>query len=261
MTRSHDINLHGKVVLVTGAASGIGLHAVHGFLAEGAKVVMVDSDDARLQREVKAAWRVSGRDRLLALCCDVGDDGDLDNLMPQVIGHWGTVDVLVNCAGLCAAGAPARRGGTRLKTMVDLHLYALMRLTQLALPLMEKRGGGHILNVYSSASPLAMPDRAAYEATQAGVLVFTRALGRAYRRRNISFTAFSPGPTRPADAAQAADQGPRGHQPTAEKAAAALVEAVKRRSPRVQLSRRGLTRSILGFVDRIFTWNAGQASR
>ncbi len=258
MTRRQDINLHGKVVLVTGAASGVGLHAVKGFLAEGAKVVMVDSDDARLQREVEAVWRVSGRDRLLALCCDVGDDGDLDNLMPQVIGHWGAVDVLVNCAGLCATGAPGRRSGTRLKSMVDLHLYASMRLTQLVLPCMEKRGGGHILNVYASTSSLAMPDRAAYEATQAGILVFTRALGRSYGNRNISLTAFSPGPTWHADAAQTAGQG---RQLTPEKAAAALVEAVKRRSPRVQLSSRGLTQSILAFVDRIIAWNAGQASR
>ncbi len=255
MTRSHEINLHGKVVLVTGAASGVGLHAVKGFLAEGAKVVMVDKDDARLKLEVEGVWRVSGRDRLLALCCDVGDDGDLENLMPQVMGHWGAMDVLVNNASLCVAGPFEQQGARQIRAMVDVNLYGSLRLTQLVLPYMEKGGGGHILNVYSSSPFPLEADHVAYEASRAGVLVFTRALRRKYRNRNISFSLFCSVPSHPvliADDLQAAHRGARLQYPGPEKIAAAMVDAVKRRSPRVAVSNRPLTHSITGFVDRAF---------
>jgi short-subunit dehydrogenase len=138
--------------------------------------------------------------------------------------------------------------------MVDT-LYALMRLTRLVLPYMEKNGFGHILNVHSSASGLAVPDRAAYEATQAGILTFTRSLCREFSKRNISFTAFSCGPNRPvitSATAQLADKDPLAHLPSPEKTAAALVEAVKRRIPRVEVSSRPSTQSILDLMGRVF---------
>ena len=63
MAGQHENSLHGTVILVTGAAAGIGLHAVTDLLVEGAKVVMADIDDARRQSEVEDMWRVSGCDR------------------------------------------------------------------------------------------------------------------------------------------------------------------------------------------------------
>jgi uncharacterized protein len=255
MMQGQETSLHGKVVLVTGAASGIGLHAVKGFLSEGAKVVMVDIDDERLQREVQSAWQVSGRDRLLALCCDVSDDDALNNLMPQIIGHWGRVDVLVNNAGLCVGGPFDQQDAARLRRMVDVNLYAPLRLTQLLLPYMEKQGGGHILNVYSSSATLAVPGYAGYEATKAGVFVFTRALRREYKNRNISFTAFCPGATATAMTSRVIQSNnkcalARYHGP--EKPAAALVAAVKRRTPNVVVSDRPVVQSVMSFVDRVF---------
>lgn len=256
MRRGYDFNLHGKVVLVTGAASGIGLHAVKGFLAEGAKVVMVDGDDTRLQREVECAWLVSGRDRLLALCCDLGNDSELEDLVAQVIGHWGTVDVLVNNAGSCANGAHGKRNvSRRLRDIVDVKLCASLRLTQLVLPYMEKQGSGHILNAYSSASNLRETNRAADAAARAGVLVFTRALQRDYERRRISFTAFSHSVSQPfADSHRAslADTGASVVQPTPEKVAAAMVTAVKRRIPWVDFSSQRGMPSILGRLGPVF---------
>ncbi len=253
--QDQETSLHGKVVLVTGAASGIGLHAVKGFLAEGAKVVMVDIDDERLQREVQRVWQVSGRDRLLALCCDVSDDDALNNLMPQIIGHWGRVDVLVNNAGLCVGGPFDQQDAARLRRMVDVNLYAPLRLTQLLLPYMEKQGGGHILNVYSSSATLAVPGYAGYEATKAGVFVFTRALRREYKNRNISFTAFCPGATETAMTSRvirANNKGAFAHYHGPEKPAAALVAAVKRRTPNVVVSDRPVAQSVMILLDRVF---------
>lgn len=255
MAQASTMHVHGKVVMITGAASGIGLHAVRAFLAEGAKVVMVDIDDERLQREVENAWRVSGRDRLLALCCDVSDDDSLDNLMPQIIGHWGAVDVLINNAGLCVGGPFAQQDAKRLRRMVDVNLYAPLRLTQLVLPYMEKQGSGHILNVYSSSATLAVPGYAGYEATKAGVFVFTRALRRELKDRNITLTAFCPGSTETAMTARVIQSGNKGalakyHGP--EKPAAAMVEAVKRRTPNVVVSDQPVAQALMGFVDRVF---------
>lgn len=255
MRRGYDFNLHGRVVLVTGAASGIGLHAVKGFLAEGAKVVMVDGDDTRLQREVEGVWRVSGRDRLLALCCDLGNDGELEDVVAQVIGHWGTVDVLVNNAGSSADGAHGRNASRRLRDIVDVKLCASLRLTQLVLPYMEKQGSGHILNAYSSASNLRETNRAADAAARAGVLVFTRALQRDYDRSRISFTAFTHSVREPfADShrASSADTGASAVQPTPEKVAAAMVTAVERRIPWVDFSSQRRMSSILGRLGPVF---------
>lgn len=163
--------------------------------------------------------------------------------------------MLVNNAGLCVGGPFDQQDAARLRRMVDVNLYAPLRLTQLLLPYMEKQGGGHILNVYSSSATLAVPGYAGYEATKAGVFVFTRALRREYKNRNISFTAFCPGATATAMTSrviQSSNKGALARYHGPEKPAAALVAAVKRRTPNVVVSDRPVAQSVLSFLDRVF---------
>jgi short-subunit dehydrogenase len=216
---------------------------------------MVDIDDQRLQSEVEAAWRVSGRDRLLALCCDVSDDAALDNLMPQIIGHWGRIDVLINNAGLCVGGRFAEQDAARLRRMIEVNLYAPLRLTQLVMPYMEKQGSGHILNVYSSSATLAVPGYAGYEATKAGVFVFTRALRRELQGRNIGLTVFCPGATNTpmtTRVIQSESKGALERHHTPEIPAAAMVDAVRRRKSHVVVSDQPIAQAVMGFIDRLF---------
>lgn len=248
-------SLHNKVVVVTGGASGIGLHTVKDFLSEGARVVVVDIDDQALQEQVHELCRVSGRDRVLALCCDLTDDDALNNLVPQIVGHWGTIDVLVNNAGCAIGGHFVDGNARRMRTMVDLNLYVPMRLTQLVLPQMQKQGQGHIVNIYSSSATLAVPGYAAYEGTKGGLFVFTRALRRELRGTNITLTAFCPGSTETpmtAKQVQGENKGALADFHTPEIPAAAVVAAVKNRKAHVVVSDHPLAQAVMTFIDRVF---------
>lgn len=248
-------SLHGKVIIVTGGASGIGLHTVKDFLAEGARVVVVDVDEQALQQQVQELCRVSGKDRVLALCCDLTDDDALDNLVPQIIGHWGQIDVLVNNAGSCIGGRFVEGNQRRMRAMVDINLYVPMRLTQLVLPQMQKQGQGHIVNIYSSSATLAVPGYAAYEATKGGLFVFTRSLRRELKGSPITLTAFCPGSTETpmtAKQVQGENKGALSDFHTPEIPAAALVDAVKKRKAHVVVSDHPLAQTVMTFIDRVF---------
>jgi 3-hydroxybutyrate dehydrogenase len=160
--------LDGKVALVTGAASGIGLAIARALAAEGAQVTLADVD---IERGLEAASQIAGA-RFVA--ADLADAGSCRRLVTDTIATAGALDVLVNNAGLQHVAPLHEFPEAQWRHLLEVMLTAPFVLTQAALPGMYTRRWGRILNIGSIHSLRASAFKAAYVAAKHGLLGLTR---------------------------------------------------------------------------------------
>jgi NAD(P)-dependent dehydrogenase (short-subunit alcohol dehydrogenase family) len=182
-------SLADKVVLVTGASSGIGSEISLALLAAGAKVVLAAR---RLDRVERLA---QGHEDALAVRCDVTDDGERRGLVAAAVERFGAIDGLVNNAGISHPGAATRERIEDFRAQLEVNLVAPFALSQLAVEEMRRSGGGSIVNVASVMglrSFDAMPE-AGYVASKAGLIGLTRELASQWGRHGVRVNALAPG--------------------------------------------------------------------
>ncbi|XP_052751969.1 3-oxoacyl-[acyl-carrier-protein] reductase FabG-like [Galleria mellonella] len=184
-----------KVVVVTGAGSGIGAAAALQFAAEGARVVLVDRDEARL-RDVRAQCPRHDQE-LLLLAADIAREDEAHRIIQETVNKFGKLDVLVNCAGIFRMGSVLE--GSIMKTfdeVMNVNLRALILLTTLATPhLVESKG--NIVNISSVAAVMALgAENAVYSISKAGVEHFTRGAALELGASGVRVNAVRPGPVR-----------------------------------------------------------------
>lgn len=177
LRRRAPVTLSGKVVIVTGASSGIGWATAHAFAARGVHLVLAARRVARL--EALAEELSSYGVEVLVVSTDVSEANDRQALVDRTLARFGRIDVLVNNAGLSSLGYYEDIDPAFLETIIEVNLHAPMRLAQLVVPVMSSQGYGHIVNVGSMAGgavniPLAVP----YVATKAGLGAFSMSLRR-----------------------------------------------------------------------------------
>jgi short-subunit dehydrogenase len=177
----------GKVAIVTGASSGIGLSVARKLAQVGGKVALV----ARTKDKLEALARELG-ENAAAYPLDVGDLRALAALPARVVERFGALDVVVNNAGLHHRGEIAHLSADALAEMVNVNLTAPIYLSRAALE--HLRPGGAIVNVASLAGMVPFPGAATYCATKAGLRAFSRAMGDELRERGIHVGTVSPGP-------------------------------------------------------------------
>jgi 3-oxoacyl-[acyl-carrier protein] reductase len=160
----------GRVVLVTGAASGFGEATVRRFHAEGAAVVVADVDEGGAKRVADSL-----ESRSLAVAVDVRVDAQVRALMAATVSAFGRLDVLVNNAGIIHAKAPLEEiDDETFDRVVDVNLRGVMHGFRHGVPAMRASGGGVILNTASVGALLPRRNTALYSATKAGILSLTR---------------------------------------------------------------------------------------
>ncbi|MGV0759124.1 SDR family NAD(P)-dependent oxidoreductase [Tistrella mobilis] len=181
----------GKVVIVTGAANGIGAATVRRFLGEGARVVGVDLDDVGLA----AVFDGAGTDGM-AVAGDCTDPAVLGRAYMQAVDRFGPIDVLFNNVGQSArerAGPfHASEEGT-WRFVMEISLMTTLRMTRLVLPEMRSRGTGRIINMSSDGAFAGDAGIVDYAAAKMGVIGFTRALARENAGLGITVNAVAPG--------------------------------------------------------------------
>ena len=182
----------GKVVLITGASSGIGAAAARQFAAEGATVALVARTTETLQRVAADIGARGGAAR--AFPADVGDPTGCAVLLATVAEACGGIDILVNNAGANKRGPVEHSDPAELAHVVQVNLIAPIVLSRLALPYLRKRGRAAIVNVASIAGQIAVPHEATYSATKSGLRAFTFALREELADSCITVSAVSPGP-------------------------------------------------------------------
>lgn len=190
VSRREPVALRDKVVIVTGASSGIGKTAARAFAREDARVVLV-ARRAEPLREVAAELETCASPALI-VPTDVTCDDQLHALVETVLRAFGRIDVLVNNAGLACGGYHQDIDPARLRRLVATNVYAPMRLAQLVLPVMLRQRSGHIVNISSMAGYIPAPGQAAYCATRAALLSFSAALRRETAGTGVHVCAVMP---------------------------------------------------------------------
>ena len=181
-----DLELEGKVCVVTGASRGIGLEVGRSLCAEGAQVLFVGRDaDAFVQ----AADGCGGE----YLAGDITDPDVAERIVATCAEQMGGIDVLVNNAGTSFARGLDELTDEDWQGQWELHVMAPMRLMRAAAPHMVQRGGGRMVNVCSSAGKRPSLTNAAYSVTKAAQLSLSRVFADSYASENVLVNAVAPG--------------------------------------------------------------------
>jgi NAD(P)-dependent dehydrogenase (short-subunit alcohol dehydrogenase family) len=187
--------LAGKVALITGAGSGIGLETARLFAAEGATVIVADADQAT---GAAAANELRARDYdTHFVAADVSDDDQAKAMIDFATDTCGRLDVLFNNAGIMPAndGSTTETPVSTWERVIDVNLKGVWLGCKHAIPVMHTGGGGSIVNAASIVALMgAATAQIAYTASKGGVLSMTREIAVENARRGIRVNALCPGP-------------------------------------------------------------------
>ena len=190
MTDVKASRLEGRVAVVTGGASGIGLAAVRRLAAEGAKVVIGDLDPAAGKA---AADEVGG----LFVAVDVTDEAAVENLFRQAYETFGSVDIAFNNAGISPPddNSILETGLEAWRRVQEVNLTSVYLCCKAVIPYMQRQGKGSIINTASFVAVMgAATSQISYSASKGGVLAMSRELGVEFARQGIRVNALCPGP-------------------------------------------------------------------
>ena len=178
------LDLTGRVAFVIGGTRGIGEVIVRRLAEAGARVATM----ARTADE-KAAGET------LVLAGDVSRQADVDRAVARVVGRFGTIDVLVNCAGVVRRKPVLETTEEDWDFIHDVNVKGVFLACRAVAPVMRKAGRGRIVNITSAAAELALMNRAAYCASKAAVMQLTRCLALEWGPYGITVNAVGPGIT------------------------------------------------------------------
>ena len=161
------------MAVVTGAASGIGLGIAERLVESGARVVMADLDEGRLDREVERL----GADQTHAVVCDVGDPAALEGLAAETISRFGAVNIICNNAGVMRAGRSWELSADDWNMVLRVNLLGVIHGVRTFLPLILSTGEeGHVINVASMAAVVPVKGIGPYNVAKHGVLALSDTL-------------------------------------------------------------------------------------
>jgi short-subunit dehydrogenase len=219
------MNPHGKVIVVTGASSGIGLASARALARAGACVVLAARSADRLAAE---ADRLAADGHVaMALEMDVTRQESVDAGIAAVLHRFGRIDTVINFAG--NGGTLAfweRTASDHTRQMFDVHVFGAEQVARAVLPAMLAQGSGTIVNIASTVGWVPMPSAAAYSAAKAAILAWSEALRGELAGRGIGVVVFAPPHTRTEAGDRWPLEGPRIFPP--EWVAEQLVQTLRR---------------------------------
>lgn len=188
-----ELNLEGKVALVTGGSKGIGRAAAMGFLAEGASVLICARGQASLDEAVAAAGHAA-RERIDAISADLTEADAIRRVAARCVERFGRIDILINNAGSARTGRFLELSDDAWLTDWTLKFFGYVRMAREVLPQMKAQGGGVIVNIIGAA---ALNPRASYTiggAANAALNHFTKALAEEGGQHQVRVVGINPGP-------------------------------------------------------------------
>ena len=188
------IELTGRVVIVTGASTGLGLTVARQAAGRGAKLVIAARGEAELQAARDELSR--GGAEVLAVPTDVSDEGQARNLVARAIERFGRVDVLVNNAGIIQVGPAETMTVDDFERAMGTNFWGELYPTLAVLPHMKAQGGGRIANVVSIGGKISVPHLLPYSASKFALTGLTEGLRAELAKDNILVTGIYPGTIR-----------------------------------------------------------------
>lgn len=183
------MRLDGKVAIVTGAASGFGRGIAELFVAEGAKIVVADINATAAGDLVEKL----GKDRAIATATDVTRRADVDAMIASAIEVFGGVDILVNNAGVTHKNQSLMHvTEDEFDRIYAVNVKSIYLTTLAAVPVMEKRGGGSIINTASTAGIRPRPGLTWYNGSKGAAITLTKSMAAELAPKNIRVNAINP---------------------------------------------------------------------
>ena len=184
----NQIDLQGRIAVITGGAQGIGHAVAERFIASGAKVVLWDIDEALLAKARAALGSAAS-----TACVELTDAGAVAAATQAALTQHGRIDILVNNAGITGGNAPTWELEPAMwRRTIEVNLVAPYLTCHAIVPAMLKQGYGRIVNVASVAGKEGNPNASHYSASKAGLIALTKSLGKELATKNILVNAVAP---------------------------------------------------------------------
>lgn len=185
------MKLKDKVAIITGAAEGIGKAIAIEFVKEGAKVVVADVNLELAEKTVEELKSLGGE--AIAVKADVTNPDEVNAMVSKTLERFGRIDILVNNAGISIQKPLLEMTLEDWRRVIDINLTGVFLCTQAVARVMVQQGRGVIVNMASSLGFVAIPRRAAYSASKAGVIGLTRELAVELAPYGIRVVGVAPG--------------------------------------------------------------------
>jgi NAD(P)-dependent dehydrogenase (short-subunit alcohol dehydrogenase family) len=186
----NQIDLKGRVAVITGGAQGIGYAAAERMLASGASVVLWDIDAARLNDAETALGRLG---KVSASIVELGMEADIAAATAEAVKAHGRIDILVNNAGITGGNAPTWELAPDVwRRVIEVNLVGPYLTCRAVVPQMIAQGYGRIVNIASVAGKEGNPNASHYSASKAGLIALTKSLGKELATKGVLVNAVSP---------------------------------------------------------------------
>ena len=241
--------MKGKVAIVTGASSGIGLATVKEFASQGASVVLAARNTSKLEstvQELNSQYGndVNGKSRFIAVTADGSKEEECKNLVAKSVEHFGRIDILVNNAGISMRAMFKDLDLSVIRNLMDVNFWGTVYCTKYALPyLLEAKGS--VVGVISIAGFKGLPARTGYSASKFAIYGFLDTLRIEHLHDGLHVMIFAPGFTTSniRNVALTADGSQQGETPrdedkmmSAEEVAARMAKGIKKRKSQIVLT-------------------------
>ena len=202
-----DLNLGGKIAIVTGGSSGIGLACAKILFAEGASVLIAAHKGVKEATElIQQETSLGENAQVLSIEIDLSQAGQAKEVVKTAMDDLGKIDILVNCAGAARAGAFSELTDEDFLDAWNLKLLGYIRMVKETLPHMIEQKDGRIINIVGAAAKTPPPTFLTGSTANAALINFTRGLSKELAPLNIRINAISPAPTETERAKHLAEQ-------------------------------------------------------